>query len=292
VATDKRARQRANRAKKIESEIKNERKSKVRQLVVTGLLIVIGMAALMAILNLTGGDDSDPVDATGDSGDHSETSTSTTLTSTTLTSTTIEGPTSAVSAPAPGATLEGTPECPEEDGSSERVTQFGEAPPMCIDPGATYTATVETTLGTIEFDLSTADAPETVNNFVFLARYHYYEGAPFHRIIPDFVIQGGDAVGDPPGIGNPGYQIDEEPPETGYEIGSVAMAKAREAGSTGSQFFIVTGEQGARLPTEYSLLGKVTSGMDVVAKIEAIPTTDVDAPTEEIYITSVTITKS
>ncbi len=133
------------------------------------------------------------------------------------------------------------------------------------------------------------------------SRYHYYDGTPFHRIIPGFVIQGGDgdASAPSPGFGNPGYVIDEEPPpepaegETAYDIGSFAMAKGAGSTATGAQFFVVTGEDGAALPPEYSLFGQITDGMDVVTAIESIPTTPSpqDAPTEEIYIESVTITE-
>jgi len=293
VATDKRARQRANRAKKLEQEYKIERTTRMRQLVVTGVLIAAGVAAVVILLSFTGGETDDTATETDDTETETgDTDDATSTSSVPATSTTVEGPVSAVSTPEPGEVLQGTPGCPEQDGSSERVTQFDEAPPMCIDANATYAAVIETTSGTINIELDAASAPETVNNFVFLARYHYYDGVPFHRIIPGFMIQGGDAVGNPLGTGNPGYQIAEEPPSVGYQVGSVAMAKTAAPSSTGSQFFIVTGSAGEALPTEYSLFGQVTSGMDVVEMIEAIPTTGSDAPTEEIYITSVTITES
>ena len=107
------------------------------------------------------------------------------------------------------------------------------------------------------------------------------------------MIQGGDATGDPLGTGNPGYLIDEEPPEAGeYQVGSFAMAKSQGPTATGAQFFIVTGPQGEALPPEYSLFGQVTEGLDVALDIEQIPTTARDEPTEEIYINSITITES
>jgi cyclophilin family peptidyl-prolyl cis-trans isomerase len=131
-----------------------------------------------------------------------------------------------------------------------------------------------------------------VNNFVVLARYNYYEGSPFHRIIPDFVIQGGDAVGDPLGTGDPGYSFDDELPETGaYEVGSVAMANSGPD-TNGSQFFVITGESGVALPPNYSLFGKVTAGFDVVEQIEAIETNADDAPTRRIVIETIRITES
>lgn len=150
------------------------------------------------------------------------------------------------------------PVCPAEDGSSERTLSFTEAPPVCIDESATYTATLDTTFGEIVVDLDAERAPITVNNFVFLARYHYYDGSTFHRVISDFVIQGGDPTGNPPGTGGPGYTIEEEVPEAGeYQVGSLAMAKRNEPGTTGAQFFIITGPDGAALPPDFSLFGEV-----------------------------------
>lgn len=196
------------------------------------------------------------------------------------------------SAPEPGASIDGPTECPAADGSSARVTAFSEAPPMCIDPSKTYTAEIETNLGAFTMALDAERAPETVNNFVVLARYHFYDDVAFHRIIPDFVIQGGDAVGAPLGTGDPGYSIDDELPAEGeYEVGSVAMANSGP-NTSGSQFFVVTGPDGASLPPSYSLFGSVTDGFDVVEAIEALPTDPGDAPTEKIVISSVTITES
>lgn len=294
MGTEKRARQKANRAKKIAEVQKIEKRDQRKQYVIVIALLVVGVAAAALLLSLTGGDDDETA------------TTSTTAAETSGTgdpapgasaSTAAADAAPAVSAPDAGATSTGTPECPAEDGSSERTTSFGEAPPTCIDDTKTYTATMETTLGTITAELDPSLAPVTVNNFVFLARYHYYDGAPFHRIIKGFVIQGGDAVGDPLGTGGPGYTIAEEVPTVegdakAYEIGSLAMANTGQASSTGSQFFVVTGENGVNLPPQYSLFGKVTEGLDVVSAIESLPTDAEDYPTEEIYITKVTITES
>ncbi len=291
MATDKRERQRANRALKQEEAEKVEKQERRRQAGFTAGIIAIAVLAGLGLLWFAtrGGDDEEVV--AGD--DTTEEVTDESTTSTTA------APVSAVSIPEPGATLDGPTECPPDDGSAERITTFSEPPPMCIDTAATYAATIATTAGDITVSLDPSIAPETVNNFVVLARYHYYEGSPFHRIIPGFVIQGGDAVGPNPGQGNPGYLIDEEPPEptegeTAYQVGSLAMAKGPGPGATGAQFFVVTGPSGENLPPEYSLFGEVTDGMDVVTAIESIPTTGspLDAPTEEIYIESVTITES
>ncbi|MEL7155056.1 MAG: peptidylprolyl isomerase [Actinomycetota bacterium] len=278
MATEKRARQKANRARKLEQEQKSERKQQTRQYVLIGLLVAVGLAGVLFLLS-RGGDD------------ESAATTSLTLNTTSTTEAEPEAEPGVV-APDAGGAIEGTAECPAADGSSERITSFSEAPPTCIDPTATYTAEIDTTLGTVSLELDAAAAPETVNNFVFLSRYHYYDGAPFHRIIPGFVIQGGDAVGNPLGTGNPGYAISDELPADGaYTVGSIAMANSGPD-TSGSQFFIVTGPQGESLPPQYSLFGTVTAGLDTVTAIEELPTTSGNFPTEEIYINSITITES
>lgn len=197
--------------------------------------------------------------------------------------------------PPPGAAIVGETTCPETDGSAERTTSFENPPPMCIDPAASYTAVISTDMGDITVELDAAAAPATVNNFVVLARYGYYRDVPFHRIIPGFVIQGGDAVGggDPTnptlGAGNPGYAIDDELPDEGaYEVGSLAMANSGP-NTNGSQFFIITGDNGASLPPLYSLFGTVVDGMDVVTALDAIGTPGEGVPTELVTIRSVEI---
>ncbi len=145
---------------------------------------------------------------------------------------------------------------------------------MCIDPTKAYRAAIATSEGTFTVALNAAAAPQTVNSFVVLARYHYYDGVAFHRIIPGFVVQGGDATGPTPGVGGPGYEYADELPTKGppyYSIGSVAMANAGPD-TNGSQFFIVTGASGVALPGAYSLFGQVASGGDVVKAIEAYGT--------------------
>jgi cyclophilin family peptidyl-prolyl cis-trans isomerase len=137
--------------------------------------------------------------------------------------------------------------------------------------------------------LDPAGAPKTVNNFVFLARYHYFEDIFFHRVIPGFVLQGGDPRGS--GTGGPGYKFEDELPQAGrYELGSLAMANAGP-NTNGSQFFIISGPQGMRLPPQYSLFGKVVSGLDVVAAIDGIGTSS-GTPKERVVIQSVTITET
>jgi peptidylprolyl isomerase len=179
--------------------------------------------------------------------------------------------------------------CPAADGSSPKQQQFDGPPPMCIDTSKRLTATMVTSKGTLTIALDPIAAPVTVNNFVFLARYHYYEGIVFHRIIPGFVLQGGDPTGT--GRGGPGYRFEDELPAAGrYELGSLAMANAGP-NTNGSQFFVISGPSGIRLPPQYALFGKVVSGLDVVATIDAIGTSSGD-PKEKVTIESVTITEA
>jgi cyclophilin family peptidyl-prolyl cis-trans isomerase len=160
---------------------------------------------------------------------------------------------------------------------------------MCIDVRRRYTADMVTSKGTMVIALDPAAAPNTVNNFVFLARYHYFEGIFFHRVIPGFVLQGGDPTGT--GTGGPGYRFADELPRPGrYELGSLAMANAGP-NTNGSQFFVISGTNGVRLPPQYSLFGKVVSGLDVVAAIDAIGTAS-GKPKDRVAIEAVTIAES
>jgi cyclophilin family peptidyl-prolyl cis-trans isomerase len=181
------------------------------------------------------------------------------------------------------------PDIPAADGSSPKTQRFDGPPPMVIDPTKRYTATIATSKGSMVVALDAAAAPATVNNFVFLARWHYYDGIVFHRIIPGFMLQGGDPEGS--GRGGPGYRFADELPAPGrYEIGSLAMANAGP-NTNGSQFFIVSGPDGTALPPSYSLFGKVVKGLEVVEAIEAVGSRS-GAPSEEVVIESVTITEA
>lgn len=180
--------------------------------------------------------------------------------------------------------------CPPTDGSAERQTSFDEAPPMCIDASKTYTAVVDTNVGSMTIALDAANAPNTVNNFVFLARYRYYEGIIFHRIINGFMCQGGDPTGT--GRGGPGYTFaDELPAPNTYKVGSVAMANAGP-NTNGSQFFLVSGASGVGLPPHYSLFGQITEGLDILDQLQNVPTARGDRPHDDVTINSVTITES
>jgi peptidylprolyl isomerase len=164
--------------------------------------------------------------------------------------------------------------------------RYDAEPQMAIDPAKRYTATMATSKGSIVIELDAVAAPRTVNNFVFLAREGFYDGLAFHRIIPGFVVQGGDPEGS--GSGGPGYRFPDELPKPGrYQIGSLAMANAGPD-TNGSQFFIVSGPDGTALPPQYSLFGAVVSGGDVVEAIDAAGSRS-GKPTERVVIEAVTI---
>ncbi len=180
-------------------------------------------------------------------------------------------------------------DAPSLDGSSPQRRRFDSAPELIIDPAKSYTATMVTSKGTMELLLDPLGAPIAVNSFVFLARWHYFDGIAFHRIIPGFVLQGGDPTGS--GSGGPGYSFADELPKPGrYELGSLAMANAGP-NTNGSQFFVISGPDGVRLPPLYSHFGKVVKGLDVVAAINDVGTRS-GTPKERVVIESVTITES
>jgi cyclophilin family peptidyl-prolyl cis-trans isomerase len=169
---------------------------------------------------------------------------------------------------------------------------------MQIDVNKSYTAAFDTSLGAFEIELLAKESPLTVNNFVFLARQGYYDGTTFHRIVKDFVIQGGDPSAT--GSGNPGYQFaDELPPEHSYDTGIVAMANSG-ANTNGSQFFVCVGYKAQNLNNypNYTQFGRVKSGMDIVQKIASVPVglnsqgNEMSRPLNPPKINKITITES
>jgi cyclophilin family peptidyl-prolyl cis-trans isomerase len=258
VPSDKRQRQRENsRARQQALAAAEQRRKRRTQTVVIGVAVVlIGLAIFWAT---RGGDDNN------------------TSTATPTTSTTVK--------PRKG----NADKCPPAKGTTTRFTTFEHEPITCIDAAKKYTAAVKTDVGTITFDLFPEVAPHTVNNFVFLARNHYYDGIIFHRVIPDFMDQTGDPQGN--GTGGPGYTIpDEFSADHPFEDGDVAMAKTSAPNSGGSQFFIVNGAQGRALPAEYTYFGHVTKGQSVVARINK-DGSGAGKPNVEHHMISVTITE-
>jgi cyclophilin family peptidyl-prolyl cis-trans isomerase len=181
------------------------------------------------------------------------------------------------------------PTPPAADGSSPQTRSFSSEPPLVIDPAKRYSALMSTSMGDMVIALDAAAAPKTVNNFVFLSRYHYYDGLIFHRVIKDFVIQGGCPEGS--GRGGPGYRFADELPKPGrYEVGSLAMANAGP-NTNGSQFFVITGQSGVRLPPAYALFGKVVKGVEVAVAIQGVDTDRSDRPRTDVVINSIVVTE-
>ena len=163
------------------------------------------------------------------------------------------------------ASLGGSPPTPQP----QRPKSWSSPPPMQIDPNKQYSATIKTTLGEMKAQLYAREAPNTVNNFVFLSREGFYNGVPFHRIIKEFMVQTGDPTGT--GTGGPGYRFaDELNTPHRYEKGTLAMANAGP-NTQGSQFFICHGQNAMTLPKNYTIFGKVTEGMDALDKIASVP---------------------
>ena len=189
----------------------------------------------------------------------------------------------------------GTTECPPVEGAATQTQEFGDSFALCIDPTKTYTAVVTTNMGTYSAVLDAAKAPGTVNNFVSLARNKYFDGTTCHRAIPGFMIQCGDPTAT--GSGGPGYKFADELPASGeYKIGSLAMANSGPD-TNGSQFFVISGNQGVSLPPNYTLFGQVTDGLDsTVVALDAAgnddPSSNGVPPLKEIKIESITITES
>jgi len=146
--------------------------------------------------------------------------------------------------------------------------------------------TMETNRGTIQIELFDDDAPKTVQNFLKLAGDGFYDGVIFHRVIPDFMIQGGDPAGT--GMGGPGYQFEDEINDNKVVRGALAMANAGP-NTNGSQFFIVTAEACPWLDGAHTVFGRVTGGMDVVDTIERTPTDHGDRPLDEVRIESISV---
>ena len=155
---------------------------------------------------------------------------------------------------------------------------------VLLDSSKTYTVTLKTSEGAFSFDLDVKDSPNTTASFAELVKDGFFDGLTFHRIVPGFVIQGGDPKGD--GTGGPGYTtVDAPPSDARYTKGVVAMAKGgtEAPGTSGSQFFVVTGDD-IGLPPDYALLGKVTSGIAVVEKIGKLGDPSTEQPTKRIVI--------
>ncbi len=196
----------------------------------------------------------------------------------------------------PQPTIDRGDPAPAGGGSSApsgRPRRYSAPPPMTIDTAKTYTATITTNRGDMTAELFAGDAPNTVNNFVFLAREGFYDGVIFHRIIKDFMVQTGDPTGT--GTGGPGYSFADEPVNRSYTKGILAMANAGR-NTNGSQFFIVHSSE-APLPPAYTIFGQVSNGLQVLDEIantpvRAAPHGEVSVPTERVFIQRVQINET
>lgn len=180
--------------------------------------------------------------------------------------------------------------------SGRSIKQYAEPPLMTINPNSNFTAAIRTNKGDITIELFAADAPMTVNNFVFLAREKFYDGVVFHRVMKDFMIQTGDPKGN--GTGGPGYTFDDEPVTRSYTKGIVAMANAGP-NTNGSQFFIVHAVD-AGLPPNYTIFGQVIEGIETVDVLANTPVRlilrggreELSDPTEVLRIETIEISES
>jgi cyclophilin family peptidyl-prolyl cis-trans isomerase len=190
-----------------------------------------------------------------------------------------------------GSTATGNGECESVEAPSAREPETREAPSEPLAAGTTYSLVVTTSCGSFTITLDLGTAPNTSASLVALASDGYYDETTFHRVVPDFVIQGGDPTGT--GGGGPGYQtVDVPPSEARYVKGVVAMAKGEldPRGAAGSQFFVVTGED-AGLPPDYAIVGEVTEGIDAVERIEALGMGDAP-PSQPVVIETITVEES
>jgi cyclophilin family peptidyl-prolyl cis-trans isomerase len=291
MPSEKRARQRAGREARLAAQAKHDKRRKTTRNVI---IVVVAAAVIIGIVALVSGNNKKkPANAAA---------TSSTTTSTTAPTSTTSSANAAAQAAANTVAVKAG--CPSSPATTVNTQKYSAAPAMTIDPTKNYTATVVTTAGTFTMALNAKTTPVTVNNFVFLANKGYYHCVIFHRVIPNFMDQTGDPTGT--GSGGPGYTIKSEDPAKAanaadqYPIGSVAMANSNSPATTdpstnGSQFFIVTGSEGEDLSPDYTLFGKVTSGMSVVDKINAGGSTsssETGTPVTLHRMVSVTVSES
>jgi cyclophilin family peptidyl-prolyl cis-trans isomerase len=274
VPTDKRQRKRQGQQARQAAIAAARKRQQTRTRAMAGAFLALVLIAGVAVL-VNPGSDKQTVASTGPS---------TTVAATTPAKKPVDLP------PVPlGESIKGDTPCPPTDGSAPRTTSFEKPPPLCVAVAKTYTADMQTSKGLMTIALDVKNATKTANNFVVLARYKYFDGIAFHRIIPGFVLQGGDPM--QTGMGGPGYKFEDELPKAGsYKVGSLAMANSG-VNTNGSQFFVISGDTGTSLPPQYSLFGQVTQGLEVVKAIEdvGIAGTQYGKPSEVVKILSVII---
>ncbi|MEX0984704.1 MAG: peptidylprolyl isomerase [Actinomycetota bacterium] len=287
-----RSRERQLAKRYAQRQAERQRAARRKRIWATMVGAVVGLAAIILGLSILGGDDPGPQASGSPSAPVSATPTD---------------PASPSGAPGlPQRTGEVTPQvqppatvacggtAPASFGEPKGQYDAAPKPGKVLADGATYSATVVTSCGTLEIDLHAEDTPQTVAAFVFLAREGYYDGQTLHRIIPGFMAQGGDPTGT--GGGGPGYQFGDEfdPKRLFDETGQLAMANSGP-GTNGSQFFITFGgaEAAGHLNGLHTIFGQVTSGLEVLDLIAAASTGDqAGTPAEAVYIESITIAET
>ena len=278
MPTEKRQRQKENRAARLEAEAKAAARARrvrnIRNIAIVAV-VVFGGAFLLSLL---GGGDDEPE------------ATTTTLDASTTTSSTT--PEAAPQAPSYDLFVSQPTACGAEQPPAPTDLSFTEPGDEGIDSSATVTAEVTTSCGTFTLNLDPEAAPTAVNSFVFLARQGYFAGTPIHRVSPGFVIQAGDPEGS--GLGGPGYTFEDELPtaDTTYDEGLLAMANSGPD-TNGSQFFITVAD--VSLPPNFTIFGSLGDGQDSLDEILAVPlganaSGEISRPLESIYIESVTVT--
>ena len=280
MGTEKRERQKANRQLKYQQQAKVAQKQKLTKRVIVGAGAVLGLLVLVLFLawiaNRGDDDDNATIATSGPS--------------------TTGGPPPTVPVPelqAPTTPIEftyGAGACPPAE-VTEPVKTFTDAPELCIDPTKTYTATFVTDRGDIEVELDTTNSPGTVNNFVTLARYGYYDATTIFRTNTSIdIIQGGGLTN----TDDPGYEIPDEGTGYQYPPGVLAMARTQAPNSAGGQWFFTTGPKSAGLADTgtYVVFGRVTAGSDIAAEINALAGSDGDTPTETVDVETIEITES
>ena len=279
MATEKRERQRANRQQKNEYQAKAERRQTSTRRVLIGAGIVVGGLILVLAIAALGGAFSDD-----DSVETADTIATSPTASTSAGSTVAPLPAGEV---LPNGFQLGTGECPPQS-VDEPVTSFPNAPQLCIDPAAGYTATIATSEGDVVVELAAEDVPGTVNNFVTLARYGYYDDTLIFRADPSIdVVQGGGADNS----ASPGYNIPDEGDGFTYEEGQIVMARTAEPNSAGGQWFIVTGPNASNLDAQgtYVVFGRVTQGLEIAQAMVENVGADGQTPSEEVRVETILI---
>jgi len=282
MGTDKRERKKVNRNLAREERQKAQRNAVIKQRVIRfGVGIPLAILALWAVSKFF---------ITTDSTSTTDTTVASSDTTIAVSDTTIASLTPTLST-TPGEQIEGDTKCPATDGTAVRTTNFSKAPPMCIDAKKSYTATFNTSEGTIEIALDTKKTPKTVNNFVTLSRYKYYDSSFIFRTDLNLeIIQGGGESN----TDDPGYNIEDEGNGYKYTEGDIVMARTGEINSAGGQFFIVTGPKASFLDDQgtYVVFGKISKGLDVAKAILGLNAGSGQlggAPSRAVKITSVTI---